>query len=159
MSTWKLWSMKTFPGIGSNGRKLERFLLKLFFLQLKSSCHQWTKLWGCWKLFPQSHQLSPLHSIYKLCLFVHCFWCTEEARDGQKHGKPMCHLFLLWIICSDEQRQWVPKCHISVKNWTSSSWSLSHFQDAISERFFFYYTSKEFEKNHNALCFRMNSQQ
>lgn len=157
----KALNMKTFPGTGSNGKKVQRFLLKLFFLNLNLVVTNEPRHENAENSSP-----SPTNYLHFI-LFINCaYLCIsfdvqkwKGTRRSQRWSEPWqssVAFILLWIVHSDEQRQWVPKCHISVKNWISSSWSQSHCQDAILERILCY-TCEDFEKNHNAVCFRMNS--
>lgn len=74
MSTWKLWTRKTFPGTGSNGKKLQIFLLKLFFLNLNLAV---TNDPSC----ENAENSSPVPAIIFI-LFINCahlcIACTEE---------------------------------------------------------------------------------
>lgn len=81
-STWKLWGMKTFPGTDSNEKKLQRFLLKSFFLNLNLVVTNEPSRENAEN--SSSSPINYLNSVYKLCLFVHCFWCTEEEGNLKK---------------------------------------------------------------------------
>lgn len=97
-------ALMSFPGTGSNGNKLQRFLLKLFFLNLnlvvtnEPSCENTENF--------SSSPTNYLHSIYKLCSFVHCFWCTEEEGNSEKPEMVRTMANQCGIYSAMNNRQW-----------------------------------------------------